>query len=150
MCENKEKVKVLFLCTGNACRSQMAEGWARHLKGDVIDAYSAGVAPAGLSSTAAKVMAEAGVDISRQTSKHVNTLEHIDFDYVLTLCDNARRQCPVFAGKAKQLHRPFDDPTFLLLGPDERLAAFRDVRDEIRAFIERMPQSLIDAKKGHD
>jgi arsenate reductase len=142
MSKNKERVKVLLLCTGNACRSQIAEGWARHLKGDVIEAYSGGVCPAGVSSTAVKVMAEAGVDISDQTSKHVDTLADIDFDYVVTLCDNAREYCPVFGGKTKLVHRPFDDPTFLLGTQEQRLAAFRKVRDEIREFVEQMPQAL--------
>jgi len=98
MSEAKEKIKVLFLCTGNACRSQMAEGWARHLKSDVIEAYSGGVWPVGVSSRAMQVMAEAGVDISSHTSDHVDDLMEIDFDYVITLCDNARERCPIFSG----------------------------------------------------
>ncbi|MHC4479051.1 MAG: arsenate reductase ArsC [Planctomycetota bacterium] len=142
MRENEEMVKVLFLCTGNACRSQIAEGWARHLKGDVIEAYSAGVSPGGLSSTTVKVMAEVGVDISDHTSKHIDTLKGIDFDYVVTLCDNAKEQCPVFAGKAEHIHRPFEDPNFMSGTPEQRMAAFRKVRDQIRVFVEHMPQSL--------
>src|SRR5690606_24310724 len=89
------KLKVLFLCTGNACRSQMSEGWARHLRGDQIDTFSAGVAPHGLDPRAVQVMAEAGVDISAHTSKHLDTLLHLPFDYVITVCDNAAGSCPI-------------------------------------------------------
>ena len=96
MDSHKENLKVLFLCTGNACRSQMAEGWARHLKSDIIEAYSAGTWPVGVSSRAIQVMAEAGVDISDHTSKYVYTFLDMDFDYVITLCDHAKEQCPAF------------------------------------------------------
>jgi arsenate reductase len=136
------KIKILFLCTGNACRSQIAEGWARHLKDDVIDAYSAGILPAGLSSRAAEVMAEAGVDISQQYSKHIDDLQGIDFDYVITLCDNAREFCPVFPGKTKMIHRGFEDPSFMSGTEQQITAAFRKLRDGIRAFIETLPESL--------
>jgi arsenate reductase len=142
MSEAKEKIKVLFLCTGNACRSQMAEGWARHLKPDVIEAYSAGVWPAGVSSRAIQVMAEAGVDISSQTSDHVDEFLTIDFDYVITLCDNARDLCPIFSGKTKMIHRAFEDPTFVMGSTEAILAAFRRTRDLIRAFVETLPESL--------
>jgi len=100
-----EKLKVLFLCTGNSCRSQMAEGWTRHLKGDVIAAYSAGVEPHGMNLRAVKVMAEAAVDISGQASKHIDTLQGIEFDYVITLCDQANESCPFFPGKTRRLHK---------------------------------------------
>ena len=151
MCGAKDKIKVLFLCSGNSCRSQIAEGWARHLKGDVIEPYSAGLRPIGVNPRAIKVMAEAGVDpalpkggvdISAQTSKHIDELPGIDFDYVITLCDNAREHCPVFGGKAKLIHKAFGDPT-LVVGSEERiLAAFRRTRDNIRAFIETLPENL--------
>jgi arsenate reductase len=144
MSETNEKIKVLFLCTGNACRSQMAEGWARHLKSDVIEAYSAGVWPAGVSSRAIQVMAEAGVDISSQTSDHVDDFTTIDFDYVITLCDNAREQCPVFGGNARMIHRAFEDPTFVMGSEEAITAAFRQTRDQIREFIETLPESLTD------
>jgi len=88
----------------------MAEGWTRHLKGDVIDAYSAGVEPHGMNLRAVKVMAEAGVDISGQASKHIDTLQGIEFDYVITLCDQANESCPFFPGKTRRLHMGFDDP----------------------------------------
>src|SRR5437763_16495183 len=97
--EKSEKLKVLFLCTGNSCRSQMAEGWAKHLKPE-IDAWSAGIEPHGMNSHAVRVMAEAGVDLSGHRSKHVDELAGIPFDYVVTVCDHANETCPVFPGKA--------------------------------------------------
>jgi len=144
MSQAKEKIKVLFLCTGNACRSQMAEGWTRHLKSDVIEAYSAGVWPVGVSSRAIQVMAEAGVDISSHTSNHVDDFLEIDFDYVITLCDNARENCPVFSSRAKIIHKPFEDPTFVVGNTDEIMRAFRRTRDQIREFVETLPESLKD------
>lgn len=138
----KEKIKILFLCTGNSCRSQMAEGWAKHLKGDVIEAYSAGVWPSGVNPKTIKVMAEAGVDISSQTSKHVDELLWIDFDYVITLCDNARQQCPVFPGRAKLIHKGFEDPVAVLGSEEKILQAYRKIRDDIKEFIQTLPESL--------
>ena len=138
-------LRVLFLCTGNSCRSQMAEGWARHLKAGSIEAYSAGVAPAELSQTAVRVMAEAGVDISAQRSKHVDELSAMPFDYVVTVCDHARQSCPSFSRATKVVHRSFDDPPRLAAGPakdDQRLAPYRRVRDEIRDFIAALPEAL--------
>ena len=144
MCSVKEKLKLLFLCTGNACRSQMAEGWARHLKSDTIEAFSAGVMPAGVSTRAITVMNEAGVDISSQTSKHVKEYMAIDFDYVITLCDHASEKCPVFSGKTKVIHKPFEDPTMALGSSEEVMAAFRRTRDLIREYVETLPESLAD------
>jgi arsenate reductase len=132
-------VKVLFLCTGNACRSQMAEGWARHLKSDQFEAYSAGVDPHGMNPLAVKVMAEAGVDISKHHSKQLRELSDVPFDYVVTVCDNANESCPVFPGKVKRLHVSFDDPPRLAKDAttaEQRLPHYRRVRDEIRQFIE--------------
>jgi arsenate reductase len=143
--EQSRKLKVLFVCTGNSCRSQMAEGWARQLKGESIAAYSAGIEPRGLDARAVLVMAEAGVDISRQRPKHVEQLEGIDFDYVVTVCDGARRRCPVVPGRGKRLHVGFDDPPRLAEGAEraeEALDHYRRVRDEIRAFVETLPGSL--------
>lgn len=143
------KPKVLFLCTGNSCRSQMAEGWARRLKPDAIDAYSAGVEPHGMNPLAVRVMAEAGADISHQRSKHVNELASVSFDYVVTVCDNANETCPVFPGKVKRLHVAFDDPPRLAKearSEAEALHHYRRVRDEIRHFIEGIDQYIpIDA-----
>ena len=110
MQEAEQKLKVLFLCTGNSCRSQMAEGWARRLKGDVIEAYSAGIETHGLNPHAVRVMAEAGVDISGHRSKHVDELKSIAFDYVVTVCDHAYESCPLFPGKTKVVHVGFEDP----------------------------------------
>ena len=140
-----KKLKVLFLCTGNACRSQMSEGWARHLRAEQIDAYSAGVAPHGLDPRAVQVMAEAGVDISGHTSKHLDTLLDVPFDYVVTVCDNAAESCPVFPGKVRKVHRSFQDPPALARtaqSDEEALDHYRRVRDEIRAFAETLPESL--------
>ncbi len=138
-------LKVLYLCTGNSCRSQMAEGWARQLRGDQIEPYSAGIVAHGLNPDAVRVMAEAGVDISGQRSKTVESLKEVAFDYVVTACDNAHQSCPLFPGKAKVVHFGFDDPPRLAAGAateEERLAPYRGVRDEIRAFIETLPNSF--------
>lgn len=139
------KLKILFLCTGNSCRSQMAEGWTRHLKGDQIEAYSAGIETHGLNPRAVLVMGEAGVDISGHRSKHVDELRGIEFDYVVTVCDHANEHCPVFSGKARVIHVGFDDPPTLAATAtteEERLASYRQVRDEILAFVETLPDSL--------
>ncbi len=138
-------LKILFLCTGNSCRSQMAEAWARHLKSAQIDAYSAGVEPQGLNPVAVRVMEEAGVDMSRQQSKHVDALQEIKFDHVITVCDHAHQHCPVFPGKTQVTHVGFDDPPRLARGAEseeEVLRPYRRVRDEIRAFVETLPDSL--------
>ncbi len=142
MCSDREKIKVLFLCTGNSCRSQIAEGWARHLKGNIIDAYSAGIRPIGVSSRAIKVMTEVGVDISMHKSQHLDEFSGIDFDYVITLCDNAAENCPVFTGKAKVFHSPFEDPYFASGSEEDIMETFRKVRNDIRKFIEMMPDNL--------
>jgi len=135
-------LKILFLCTGNSCRSQMAEGWARHLQGDEIEAFSAGIETHGLNPDAVRVMAEAGVDISAQRAKLLDELRGLEFDCVVTVCDHAREACPVFPGKVRVIHAGFDDPPRLAANAkteEERLAAYRRVRDEIRAFIETHP-----------
>jgi arsenate reductase len=140
-----DKLKILFLCTGNSCRSQMAEGWARALKADSIEAYSAGIETHGMNPRAVKVMAEVGVDISGQRSKHVDELREVEFDYVVTVCDRAAESCPRFSGRAKVMHRGFDDPPKLAKSAateEEALAHYRRVRDEIRAFVEGLPDSV--------
>ncbi len=134
--------KVLFLCTGNACRSQMAEGWARALKSGVIEAYSAGVAPCFVHPLAVRVMKEADVDITAQYSKHVEEMDGIVFDYVVTLCDYADSKCPVRPGQGKRVHRPFEDPIHARGTETEVMAKFRSVRNRIRAFVEGMPENL--------
>ncbi len=142
---SNHKPVVLILCTGNSCRSQMAEAWARHLKGDVIEPYSAGIEKHGMNPYAVRVMAEAGVDISRQYSKTPAELGPVEFDFVVTVCAQADKNCPVFPGRARVVHAGFDDPPRLtkdLPDGEERLAVYRRVRDEIRAFIERFPGAL--------
>jgi arsenate reductase len=139
------KLKILFLCTGNSCRSQMAEGWARQLKAASIDAYSAGVEPHGMNARAIQVMKEAGVDISLQSSKHVEVLKHVAFDYVVTVCGHAHETCPVFPGTTKVVHVGFDDPPALAQSAgteEEALAHYRRVRDEIRAWVFTLPELL--------
>jgi arsenate reductase (thioredoxin) len=123
--------RVLFLCTGNSCRSQMAEGWLRQTAGDRIEVQSAGTKPAGLNPMAVAVMREAGIDISGQRSKHVDELAKQDFLYVITVCDAAREACPVFPGALYQLHWSFDDPAAAAGTEAARLAVFRRVRNEI-------------------
>jgi len=138
-------LKILFLCTGNSCRSQMAEGWARHLVGDRVEAYSAGIETHGLNPWAVRAMAEAGVDISGQRSKHVDELREVEFDYVVTVCGHANEHCPVFRGHARVVHVGFDDPPKLAAGAttdEERLVPYRRVRDEIRDFVAELPDRL--------
>ena len=138
-------MKVLFLCTGNSCRSQMAEGWSRKLKGDMIEPYSAGIEKHGMNSHAVKVMAEAGVDIAGQYSKTTEDLGPVPYDYVVTVCGHANENCPVFPGRAKVVHVGFDDPPRLtkdLPDGEEKLAVYRRVRDEIRDFVKTLPEGL--------
>ncbi len=140
------KQKILFLCTGNSCRSQMAEGWARFLKNDILDVSSAGIEKHGMNGLAVKVMAEVGVDISGHSSKLINELPTDDFDYVITVCDNAHESCPLFSGKAKVIHEGFDDPPRFAaeaLTDEEALVHYRRVRDEIKGFIDQLPDNLI-------
>ncbi|MEW6519888.1 MAG: arsenate reductase ArsC [Thermodesulfobacteriota bacterium] len=133
-----KKIKVLFLCTGNSCRSQMAEGWARQLRGDEIIPFSAGIEVHGLNPRAVSVMAEAGVDISGQHSKLVTDLPEQEFDLVITVCGHADENCPFFPGPTRVVHHGFDDPPKLAAGAaseEEALGPYRRVRDEIRDFI---------------
>lgn len=145
MQDRKPKLKILFLCTGNSCRSQMAEGWARQLKGDVIEPYSAGIEIHGLNPIAVKVMAEADVGISGHKSKHLSELKGVEFDYIVTVCDDAYEKCPIFPGKTKTIHVGFDDPPRLAkqaANEQEVLDIYRRIRDEIRDFIKTLPESL--------
>jgi arsenate reductase len=123
----------------------MAEAWTKHLKGDQFEAYSAGVKPKNIDPRAIKAMAEAGLDISGQKSKDVDALGSTEFDYVITLCDNARESCPYFPSKTKLIHKGFDDPPKLAEGAaneEEAMADYRRVRDEIKAFVETLPEAL--------
>ena len=146
---HEDIVSVLFLCTGNSCRSQMAEGWTRHIHGDAIDAYSAGIDSLGVNPYAIKVMEEAGVDISKQRSELVDDYLEWEFDLVVTVCSSANENCPVFPGDTRVEHVPFDDPPLLaeaLTEEEDKLNCYRRVRDEIRAFVEKLPY-LINAGK---
>ena len=140
-----QKVKVLFLCTGNSCRSQMAEGWTRHLKGDVIEAYSAGVETHGLNPNAVQVMGEAGVDISGHKSQHIAEFKDVELDYVVTVCGHANENCPVFPGATRVVHVGFDDPPKLaekVKSEQEAIDCYRRVRDQIKDFVETLPEAL--------
>jgi arsenate reductase len=142
--EHHPKPRVLFLCTGNSCRSQMAEGWARALRAESIEPYSAGTKPHGLNPLAIRAMAEAGIDISRHTSKRPEDIG-VPFDFVITVCDSAHESCPIFPAATRILHVGFDDPPRLAASAttdDEAMPHYRRVRDEIRAFIESLPAAL--------
>ena len=140
-----QKMKVLFLCTGNSCRSQMAEGWARHLRNDVLEPFSAGIEKHGMNPHAVQVMGEAGVDISKQYSKAPADMGPVEFDYVVTVCGHADEHCPTFTAKTRVVHVGFEDPPKLtkhLPDGEEKLAVYRRVRDEIRRFVETLPVAL--------
>lgn len=144
-----EKMNILFLCTGNSCRSQMAEAWARHLKADQFNAYSAGTEPHGMNPHAVQVMQEVGVDMQGQYSKRVDDLADVHLDLVVTVCGDAHEHCPVFPGDCTVRHVGFDDPPRLAAelaargeGEQAQLACYRRVRDEIRAFVEGLPEVL--------
>jgi len=142
------KERILFLCTGNSCRSQMAEGWVRQLHGDRYEVASAGIEKHGLNPNAVTVMDEAGVDISGHPSRNLDDLDDLEFDWVVTVCDQASESCPIFPGQAHVIHQGFDDPPKLAADiddPDEALNCYRRVRDEIRAYAERLPEALADA-----
>ncbi len=128
------KIHVLILCTGNSARSQMAEGLLRHLAGDQFDVFSAGTKPAGLNPNAVKAMSEIGIDIAGHRSKSVDEFAGQEFDYVITVCDNAREACPYFPGGGKRIHHSFEDPA--AAPEDKQTDVFRRVRDEIKDWLE--------------
>jgi arsenate reductase len=133
------KQKVLILCTGNSARSQMAEGLLRHDAGDRFEVQSAGTNPSQVRPEAIAAMKELGIDISGRRSKHVDTIVDQRFDYVLTVCDNAKESCPLFPGTAKQIHHAFEDPAAVQGSEQERLASFRKVRDQLHQFLRAFP-----------
>ncbi len=148
--KREERLKILFLCTHNSCRSQMAEGWAQHLLRDQFESYSAGIDPTRVDPYAVRVMAEAGVDISSQRATSISEIQDVDFDYVVTVCDQAREQCPYFPARVGAIHVSFDDPPALAgraKDEQETLAIYRRVRDEIKRFIEELPR-LLEAKSS--
>ena len=137
--------KILFLCTGNSCRSQMAEGWARQMYGDNVQVYSAGTAPHGVDPRAVMVMAQAGVDISKHTSNHLDEYLDIPFDMLVTVCDSARESCPVFPGEGEKVHHSFDDPPYLArdaADEESALTPYRRVRDEIKQFVAELSEMI--------
>ena len=144
-----KKINLLFLCTGNSCRSQMAEGWARHLLGDVIEAHSAGIETHGMNPNAVKVMAEAGVDITNQKSQHIDEFKDVDLDVVVTVCGHAHETCPYFPANCEVVHIGFDDPPKMAkelaaqgASEEEQLDCYRKVRDQIKAAVEKLPETL--------
>ena len=140
---SSRRPRILFLCTGNSCRSQMAEGWARALLGDRVEAHSAGTSPQRLNALAVRAMAEAGIDIGSHFAKRPEAIG-LPFDLVVTVCDAAHEACPAVPG-ARTAHAGFDDPPRLAAGArtdDEAMPHYRRVRDEIRAFVERLPEAL--------
>ena len=145
----EQKLKLLFLCTGNSCRSQMAEGWTRHLKGDQIDAFSAGIETHGLNPNMVKVMAEAGVDVTSQKSENIRDYADTQLDVVVTVCGHAHETCPIFPANCKVVHVGFPDPPKMAkelaeqgVPEEEQMECYRQVRDEIKSFAESLPGSL--------
>jgi arsenate reductase len=139
------RTRILFLCTGNSCRSQMAEGLCRQLQGDRYEAASCGIEKHGMNRLAVRAMRELGIDISGQSSKTCDELEDQAFDIVVTVCGHADELCPVFPGGIRVVHRGFEDPPKLAIGAandDEAMPFYRQVRDEIREFIEGFPDTL--------
>ena len=135
MNQDSNKKKVLFICTHNSARSQMAEGLLRAFYSDHYEAYSAGTEPSGLNPDAVKVMAETGIDISRHRSKSLEEFRNMNFDIVITVCDQAKETCPFFPGRKKYIHKNFEDPPVFKGPDDERLPRFRQLRDEIKDWI---------------
>ena len=136
-----DKRRVLILCTGNSARSQMAEGLLRHDAGDRFTVESAGTKPSTVRPEAITVMKEVGIDITSHRSKHVDEFAGQDFDYVVTVCDNAKASCPVFFGRAMRLHHSFNDPAAVEGSEEKRLGAFRTIRDELRSYLQSLPKS---------
>ena len=133
------KKRVLILCTGNSARSQMAEGLLEHDAGDRFEVESAGTKPGHVRPEAIAVMKEVGIDISDHRSKHVDEFRDQSFDYVLTVCDNAKESCPVFPGHSNRIHKAFEDPAAFQGTDDERIALYRQVRDQIRDYLKTFP-----------
>ena len=135
--------RILVLCTGNSCRSQMAEGWLRHFAKDKAEVYSAGIETHGVNPKAIQFMKEAGIDISRHTSNHINEYKQIDFDYIITVCDHAKENCPYFPANAERLHHNFSDPSKVKGSEEEIANAFRATRDEIRDYSKKFIEENI-------
>ena len=140
------KKKILALCTGNSCRSQIAEGYLRHFAGEKAEIYSAGIETHGVNPCAIETMKEDGIDISKHTSNNVEEYRDIDFDYVITVCDNAKENCPIFPSKAIKLHQNFPDPAKAQGTESEIKAEFRQVRDMIKIFFKQFVNQFINIK----
>ncbi|MCS7027227.1 MAG: arsenate reductase ArsC [Bacteroidia bacterium] len=139
------KTKILVLCTGNSCRSQMAEGYFRHFAGDKAEVYSAGVETHGVNPRAIAIMKEDGIDISNHTSNHVDEYKHIDFDFVITVCDSAKEKCPYFSSKAQKFHQSFEDPAKAQGTEEEIMAQFRKVRNQIKAYVKEFVETYLNS-----
>ena len=145
---SSNRKNVLFLCTGNSCRSQMAESWAKNLHAELIEAYSAGTNPLPVNPLAVKVMAEVGINLSNHESKHFDSLSHLHFDLIVTVCDNAANNCPIPPHGTRVIHAPFADPPQLArhaTSESEALPHYRKVRDEIKDFVTTLP-TLLESK----
>ncbi|VAX23399.1 Arsenate reductase thioredoxin-coupled, LMWP family [hydrothermal vent metagenome] len=142
----EKKLKILFLCTGNSCRSQMAEGWARRLGNDFVEPYSAGIEKHGLNPNAVEVMSEAGVDISGHHSKTLDELVDVEFDYVVTVCGHANEKCPLFPAPTRKEHWPLADPAKAEGSKEEIMDTFRATRSEIRRRVADLLERLCDEK----
>ena len=141
--EKSAQINVLFLCTGNSARSQMAEAWLSHLGGDRFNVFSAGLEPHGVNPFTTRVMEESGYDMSPHHSKHLEEfIGKVDFDYLITVCGNADERCPVFPGMGTRMHWPFDDPAAFIGTDEEKLAFFREIRDQIKSQIQSWLDSL--------
>jgi arsenate reductase len=137
------KKKILVLCTGNSCRSQIADGYLKLFGGDRVEVYSAGIEVHGVNPRAIATMKEDGVDISSNTSNNVNEYANIDFDIVLTVCDNANEHCPIFPSKAKKFHHNFPDPAKSKGSEEEIMQQFRTVRDTIKAYCKQFIEDVL-------
>jgi arsenate reductase len=148
---NQEKKNVLFLCTGNSCRSQIAEAWLRKFGGEQFNVFSAGLEPHGVNPLTIKVMEETGYDMSEHRSKHLDEfLGKVEFDYLITVCGNADERCPVFPGMGTRLHWPFEDPAAFEGPEEEKVAFFHTVRDQIKNKIEDWLSNLDDGESHSD
>jgi len=133
--------KVLILCTGNSCRSQMAEGWLRYFAGDMVQVYSAGTHPEGVNPLAIHAMKTAGVDVSHHTSNNIDDYMDINFDFVITVCDNAKERCPYFPTTAKKQHHSLEDPANATGTDVEQLLVYRQVRDQIKDYMKEFAEN---------
>lgn len=139
------KKSLLILCTGNSCRSQIAEGYFRHFAGDRINVYSAGIETHGVNPQAIATMLEDGIDISAHTSNHIDEYSDIAFDWIITVCDHAKENCPYFPSKAERFHHNFPDPAKATGNPEEVREAFREVREQIKEYAKRFVEMNVNS-----